>query len=354
MVYSHVAIGDYVSMRDLPPALRATTVDPPAIEVTAVAEAVELQFGLRGGYEPLVSERDQNFRLHTDDGRDFVIKIVSGSEPAAATAFQIAILRHLHGAADIIAPQVVPTIRGDGSGEIADAGTLHTLRAVTWIDGEPLETRALDEVLARQFGVALARLDVALQGFTHPGENQVLAWDLQRVADLRGLLDEIDDTAVFSAVSGAMDDYESRVLPIKQQLPSQVIHGDANPGNVLTSPEGIAFIDFSDGVKAPRIFDLAIAAAYLRPEGDDPSALIAPFIAGYQSIAQLEEIEQNLLFDLVRARLATTITLLYWRLGARDVDDPYRQKTLDLEKSAAVFLRQLDDLGRERFVRKTR
>ena len=339
-------------MSTLSPALEAISVAAPAVEETVVAEAVARQFGLRGSYEPLVSERDQNFRLRADDGNEYVIKVVSSGEDAEATAFQTGLLTHLQCADDVIVPQLVPTIRGDSSGEIAFADNRYRLRAVSWVDGEPLESGYLDAAGAGQLGAALARLDVALQGFAHPGEDRALAWDLQRVVELRDLVGHIDEAATFAAVSDAIDDYESHVLPAKEKLRAQVIHGDANPGNVLATDDGNAFIDFGDAVRAPRVFDIAIAAAYLRAAEDDLLALIVPFVAGYQSVAPLDALEQELLFDLVRARLATTITLLFWRLSERDALDPYRQKTLELENGASVFLQRLDALGHQAFVYK--
>ena len=351
-VYSRLGFVDYVLMSTVPLALEAISTDPPAVAMTVVAEAVGRQFGLLGRFEPLVSERDQNFRLHADDGREYVIKVVSSAEDAEVTAFQIAMLRHLQHADDVSVPRVVQTLGGGSSGEIRLGDTHYRLRAVTWVDGEPLEAGHLDQAGARQFGTALARLDLALQGFAHPGEDRALAWDMQRVVELRGLVDNIDDRAVHAAVAGAIDSYESRVLPVKAKLHSQVIHGDANPGNVLVAGDRNAFIDFGDAVKAPRVFDLAIAAAYLRVPGDDPSVLIAPLVTGYQAVSPLEDLETDLLFDLIRARLATTITLLYWRVSARDPLDPYRQKTLELENGASVFLRKLDAFGRERFHQK--
>jgi Ser/Thr protein kinase RdoA (MazF antagonist) len=351
-VYSRLGFVDYVLMSTVSLALEAISTDPPAVAMTVVAEAVGRQFGLLGRFEPLVSERDQNFRLHADDGREYVIKVVSSAEDAEVTAFQIAMLRHLQHADDVSVPRVVQTLGGGSSGEIRLGDTHYRLRAVTWVDGEPLEAGHLDQAGARQFGTALARLDLALQGFAHPGEDRALAWDMQRVVELRGLVDNIDDRAVHAAVAGAIDSYESRVLPVKAKLHSQVIHGDANPGNVLVAGDRNAFIDFGDAVKAPRVFDLAIAAAYLRVPGDDPSVLIAPLVTGYQAVSPLEDLETDLLFDLIRARLATTITLLYWRVSARDPLDPYRQKTLELENGASVFLRKLDAFGRERFHQK--
>ena len=351
-VYSHAAIGDHVPMSTLPPALAAVSINPPSFEATAVAEAVARQFALQGSLEPLVSERDQNFRLHASDGSRYVVKVIGAAEDDVTTAFEIGLLRHLQLADDVIAPAVIPTIHSGWSGEISSSDARHRLRVVTWVEGELLEAGRLDPTTVGRFGAALARLGTALRGYSHPGENRLLAWDLQRVCELSCLGDHIDETEIRAAVSRAIDDYASRVLPAKPTLPSQVIHGDANPGNVLATSDGIAFIDFGDSVKAPRIFDLAIASAYLRPSGDDPAALIAPFVAGYHSAARLESRELDLLFDLIRARLATTITLLYWRLSAKEDGDPYRQKTLEQESGAARFLSLLDDLGRDRFCQK--
>ena len=351
-VYSHFAIGDHASMSSVIPALAANSIDPPDFAATFIAEAVLRQFGLQGSYSTLVSERDQNFCLRADDGSRYVVKVVGAAEEEVTTDFQIELLRYLRDADDVVVPAVVPTVQGAAHGEIASSDTRYRLRVMTWVAGELLESGELDRPIVERFGAALARLGRALEGYSHRGENTVLAWDLQRVVDLRSLVDNIDDTQTRAAVSSAIDDYASRVAPVKLSLPSQVIHGDANPGNVLVTDDGIGFIDFSDSVRAPRVFDLAIAAAYLRPKGDDPSVLIAPFVSAYQSAAQLEPLELALLFDLIRARMATTITMLYWRLSARDADDPYRQKTLEQENGAPRVLAMLDDLGRDRFSQK--
>jgi Ser/Thr protein kinase RdoA (MazF antagonist) len=87
----------------------------------------------------------------------------------------------------------------------------------------------------------------------------------------------------------------------------------------------------------------------MRVPGDDPTALIEPFIAGYHAVVPLHAVETGLLFDLIRARLTTTVTLLYWRLQARPDNDPYRQKALDIEGRAGKFLTALDTLGRAAF-----
>ena len=339
-------------MKPESPALTAISTDAPSFTQAAVAAAVEAQFGLSGDYALLVSERDQNFQLRTSDGMQFVVKVTSRTEDAASTDFQVGALLHLESAIDIRTPSVVRTVGGKASGQIDDEEASYSLRVVTWVEGVQLETIGVDERLATEFGKALARLDRALHGYSHPGENPVLLWDLQRVVELRKLLDCIDDLSIRKAVERAMYDFEQNVLPAMSDLQLQVIHSDANPENTLVEDREFGFIDFGDIIRAPRIFDVAIASSYLRRLDDSPTALIESFVAGYHSEIRIESREADLLFDLVRGRLATTITLLYWRLEARDEDDQYRQKTLELEGDASQFLKLLDRMGRAEFRQK--
>ena len=351
-VYRVVGIGDTRAMTTESAALTAISVEPPSLATEVVAGAVETQFGLVGAFSPLVSERDQTVLLRTGTGEQYVAKVTSGAEDAAATDFQIGGLLHLEKAADLLVPRVYRTLAGEASGHITDGNSTHRLRVVTWVNGEPLESQPLDTVTSGEFGRALARLDAGLAAYSHPGENSPLLWDLQRTAELRDLIQSITDLSVRYRVASVFDDFEKRVLPVVGTLRSQVIHADANPGNILLTDEGIGFIDFGDMMKAPLVFDVAIAASYLRVFEGEPLQFIVPFVEAYHSITPLNALEADLLFDLVRARLGMTVTLLYWRLGARSEDDPYRQKALDAESGAERYLALLDSLGRTAFRQK--
>jgi len=333
-------------------ALTAILAEPPSLATEVIAGAIETQFGLVGEFSPLVSERDQNFLLRTGTGEQYVAKVTSGAEEAAATDFQIGGLLHLEKAADLLVPRVYRTLAGEVSGHITDGNATHRLRVVTWVNGEPLESQPLDTATSGEFGRALARLGAGLAAYSHPGENSPLLWDLQRTAELRDLIQSITDLSVRYRVASVFDDFEKRVLPVVGTLRSQVIHADANPGNILLTDEGIGFIDFGDMMRAPLVFDVAIAASYLRVFEGEPLQFIVPFVEAYHSITPLNALEADLLFDLVRARLGMTVTLLYWRLGARSEDDPYRQKALDAESGAERYLALLDSLGRTAFRQK--
>ncbi|MDJ0712238.1 MAG: phosphotransferase [Woeseiaceae bacterium] len=330
-------------------ALSAIAIAPPDATVADIAAEVKAQFGLTGDYVPLVSERDQNFRLTCRDGRRFVVKVTSSLEEPAVTDFQIDALLHLEREPRLALPRVVRTADGHKSGTIDVGGTACRLRVVGFVEGTPIDELDLTSALAASFGTALARLDQALDGFTHPGEQPLLLWDMQRTSEVRDLLGYIDDEGLRQRVSAVIDDFDERVAPIMPALRSQVIHCDANPENVLQCEHGIGFIDFGDMMRAPLVFDVAIAAAYLRAE--DPLKLVVPFVMAYRREYPLLDEELDLLFDLLRSRLATSITLLYWRSRERDAEDEYRNKLLASEQSAISFLRALDALGRERFRR---
>ncbi len=333
-------------------ALAGIAAAPPSLRGEAVADAVARQFGRHGELRPLVSERDQNFQLAAADGSRYLVKVTGTSELPATTDLQVLTLRHLEGFADVIAPRVVATLGGETCGCIEADGSSYRLRLMSWVDGVLLETQAIDTALATRFGRALGTLDTALAGVAFDGENPVLLWDLQRVGELRTVLDCVDDASMRARIAIVIEDYEANVVPLKRRLVHQVIHSDANPENVVVDDGAIGFIDFGDIVYAPRVFDVAIAASYLRQDGDDPLALIRPFIAGYHAVAPLTPAETAVLFDLVRARLATSIGLLYWRLQDRPESDEYRRKSLETESNASQFLAALDSIGREDFISK--
>jgi len=75
---------------------------------------------------------------------------------------------------------------------------------------------------------------------------------------------------------------------------------------------------------------------------------IQALVAGFDSIVPLEDRECELLFDLIRMRLATTITILHWRKSARSEEDAYLKKALR-ERSSEHFLRTINGIARRGF-----
>jgi Ser/Thr protein kinase RdoA (MazF antagonist) len=176
---------------------------------------------------------------------------------------------------------------------------------------------------------------------------------MQRAVDLRSLVEFVPDANIRAAVSDCLDDFEQNAEPCFPSLRSQVVHNDMNPGNVLVSddesPSVTGVIDFGDMLRAPLVIDVAIAASYMRSTADDAMEFLAPFVAGFDAVTPLEPLEFELLYDLVRTRLVTTIVLMNWRLSAQPATDEYMKKGVLNERSSEVFLGRLNAISRGQF-----
>jgi Ser/Thr protein kinase RdoA (MazF antagonist) len=332
--------------------LRFIAVEPPGFDASVVAEAVAKQFGLAGDYVLLVSERDQNFCLTTASGERYLVKVASPVEPHDVTDFQIAALSHLARCGVSGVPRNVQTTSGKKHGSIqSDDGAVLCLRVLTWLNGSLLDDSEITPGMANSLGERLAELDIALNSFEHESDGQASLWDTQRAGQLRSLLVHVSDSVVRQQLEAVLDVFEEDVTPALKSLPRQVIHNDANSENILldTSGDLSGIIDFGDLLRAPRIIEVSTAAAYLRPNDDDPLQLLVPLVAGYHQKSPLSAPEFDVLFDLTLTRLAMTVILFYWRLAARDKEDPYLQKQLESEGGAFAFLQSLSGLGREAF-----
>ena len=332
--------------------LQFIAVESPGFDASVVADAVTQQFGLAGDYALLVSERDQNFCLTTANNDRYLVKVTSSAEPHDVTDFQIAALNHLAKCGVSGVPRNVQTISGENRGSIqSDDGVLLCLRVLTWVNGSLLDDSEITPGMASALGNRLAELDTALDSFEHESDGQASLWDTQRAGQLRGLLVHVSDPDVRQQLEAVLDVFEVHVTPALKSLPRQVIHNDANTENILldTSGDLSGIIDFGDLLRAPRIIEVSTAAAYLRPSAGDPLQLLVPLVAGYHQKSPLSAPELNVLFDLILTRLAMTVILFYWRLAARNKEDPYLQKQLNSEGGAFVFLQSLSGLGRDEF-----
>ena len=283
-----------------------------------------------------------------------MFKIANSAECDSTADFQIKALLHIQQQqCPVATPRIHRTLDGNEFSLLHERGTAHVCRVVSYLPGVPLSEVAVSPQLATEFGRSAASLDLALADFDHAGDNQVLLWDLQRASGLRQLLKYVEDADLRAALGTCLDDFDSVLQPVLPSLRRQVIHGDLNGENVLVhagkwdSISGV--IDFGDMLRAPLIVEVAIATAYLRVADGDVMSLIAPFVAGFNSVLPLQDAELELLFDLIRARLAATIAILHWRGAVRGTDDEYSRHYLQHERSAETFLARLDSQGRSEF-----
>ena len=330
--------------------------EAPRLPESEILRLLQEHYGLQPRIDPLLSERDQNFRLRCDDSREFVLKIANAAEDPLATDFQVQALLHLEAylasnECPINVPRILRTVDGSASLTVSSAGQQHVARVVSYVPGIPLGDRSASPTLCRRLGNYLAHLGRALHGFDHPGSDHGLIWDMQQALALRRIADHVADRGLQQDIARTLNDFETFALPHFNELRSQVIHSDFNPENILIDADDHSIvagvIDFGDMLKAPLIVDVAIGASYLRTLQGNPLAGIAEFLAGYHSVTPLEIAEIDMLFDLIRTRVAATITILSWRASLRGANDPYLAGAVASEGDAAEFLLALLELPRK-------
>ncbi len=294
-----------------------TTTPPTFTPADAVLIAADY-FDICAQAKLLDSERDQNFHLEGDNDQRYTLKFANHAEQLSTIEFQSGALRHIATQdATIPVPRVIPNRNGQLHCKLERDGKTHMVRLFSWLDGTPLHETTNDPLLADTIGKLLARLGQALQGFDHPGSNPPLLWDMKHASGLRELLLNTEDSDLRQSIEHTLDRFDNHVQAKLLVLRTQVIHNDLNPDNILLDKTNLhrisGIIDFGDLVKSPLIIDLAVAAAYQLASTDDPLAGALPVIAGYHSVCPLQDAEMDLLVDLIRTRLVTTLVIMAYR-----------------------------------------
>ena len=195
-------------------------------------------YGLQTAVRPLPSERDQNFHLKTEDGREFVLKIANAAEQRETLDLQHKALEHLAAQAPALSlPRVCATTDGKTIATINSNGeATFFLRLLTWVPGTLLaHVKPHRPDLWRSFGSALGTIDRALQDFDHPAAHRSLKWDLKQAHWIRDYLHYIEQPARRAMIEQCLSQFELEVAPLLSALRASVIHNDANDYNVLVS-----------------------------------------------------------------------------------------------------------------------
>lgn len=316
------APGDPPAPPDLGDELLSTA--PPEVSLDQALQVAQQQFGLQGPIAPLPGERDRNFRVHLPAGGRAILKFVSLAEPAAETAFQVAVLRHLqsrgaaHGQGMVPTPRALVTLQGDDFGRWTAAdGTAFRVRAYTFLEGTPALQVAGSAALRQSFGGALAALDLALQDFTHQGLQRVFLWDLMQLPSLAPCVHFIRDTALRATAQALLQAFDQGIRPLLGSLRMQAIHNDLSKSNFIVAAgneaEVAGILDFGDMAHAPLVCDLAIGASYQMSDAADPLRALQEIREGFESVLPLQADERELLLDLVVARVVQRLIVTEWR-----------------------------------------
>lgn len=295
---------------------------PPVLTDDQAMALAHDHFGLTGSLRRLTSERDLNFHIVAPGGA-FVLKIANPAEPHAVTNLQTAALLHLERhAPDLPVPRVIRA--RDGRYEIDLPQGL--VRLLSYLDGRMMHTAPRTPALRRALATIAARLTIGLQGFSHPAASHVLQWDIRHSTHLRPLLPDIADPHLRALASDFLDHFDRDIAPRLPECRWQVVHNDLNPHNVVVDADDPSrlrgILDFGDMVHTPLICDLAIAASYQIDTADCLTGL-TEMAAAYHAVLPLTRVEAYLLYDLVLARMVTTIAITSWRAARYPDNAPY-------------------------------
>jgi Ser/Thr protein kinase RdoA (MazF antagonist) len=314
-------------MTDLHPIFATMTVPADDIsdeEAVAVARA---HWGIAARAKLLTGERDRNFHLVAEDGREFVLKFANPAEPPGVTDLQIKALQHVARTdPGFNVPRMVPLPGGAIEAVVARANRPARVRLLSWVHGTPIRHAPRTAAQRESCGRALARLGLALQGFEHPHSRYELIWDLTHALRLREILHHLEDAPAERAIGALLDDYEREVVPVLPGLRHQVLYNDMNHGNTLVDParpdEVVGIIDFGDLVRTALVIDVAVGA--ITAVGDDMAvpAALARFVGGFHAVRPLLAEEVALLPVLTAVRAAIGTVLQAWHRKVH-VDNPH-------------------------------
>ncbi|MDQ3752684.1 MAG: aminotransferase class III-fold pyridoxal phosphate-dependent enzyme [Actinomycetota bacterium] len=326
---------------------------PPAFSPPAVAAAAKRLFGLTGAITSLDSERDQNLRVVSDQGRPYLLKISNPADSPGVIEMQTQALLHIiREVPELPVMRPLPTLEGALHGTLDDADAhSHLVRLFTFLPGRMSSSIDLDRGAMRGFGSMVARMGLALRGFWHPAGGYKILWDLKHTAELRPFLDLVADDERRSMCARTLDRLEEHTLPSLPGLRAQIIHNDLTLDNVLLdatrSVSGI--VDFGDLTHTALIGDLAIALVSLMWERPEPFEAAEAAIAGYRLVSSIEDAEARLLGDLVSARLLALILIANWRVARYPENSAYIMANVDL---AWRLLQLFDALGSSQVARR--
>ena len=288
-------------------------------------------WGLDARLSQLDGEYDLNFLVRAANGQDYILKVMRTGYDAEFVDLQIKALEHIAAAApELPFPKFFPDLTSELLPEIEDAQGM--VRLVWLLERMPGKCYARSapkiEDLILKLGRVLGVTDRALEGFEHASlHREGFKWDLMQAGWIAEQLDAIDDPTRRALLQDVVAGFGA-ICSHLGDLPRQAIHNDANDYNFLVEGElsehrsVSGLIDLGDMCLAPRICDVAIAGAYVVLDHPQPERALAALVRGYHAVNRLHPREVDLIWPLLRMRLAVSV-VNSTRMAVENPDDPY-------------------------------
>lgn len=269
-------------------------------------EILNIEFGLDvTNIKSLVGYETLNYRISTNE-KKYVVKVYD---------YDLQTLEIIKGESDFQKhlveldceyPAPIPTRSGD---DFFVYNHNKIIRCLTFLEGIFLaEVDHTDELISH-FGSTLANLNIKTRDLYIPSlQAKQISWDLSNTHWSRDNLVNITEPRKRSLVDYFLLQFDSNVRPIMHQLPSQIIHNDANDWNVLCADNKVkGIIDFGDAVYSTRISEIAVALSYVIVEKEDPIHLCEQFLQAYHNTNPITEKEIDALYLFISARMCISL-----------------------------------------------
>ncbi|MCH2138442.1 MAG: aminotransferase class III-fold pyridoxal phosphate-dependent enzyme [Phycisphaerales bacterium] len=236
----------------------------------------------------------------------------------------------------------LPSITGELCVPVEIDARHATARMLTRMEGTPWRAQACPADALEVIGRSLANTHEALQIVSLDAARRTHAWDLAQAGQHRASVGYIECPDLRMAADWALQLHDACDL---SDCPRGVLHGDFNDENVLLyEGEVSGILDFGDVLEGPMVLDLAIAVAYALQHVNHDLAQVAPLVAAYDAVRPLNADEQQVLFPMVVARLATSVCIS----AARRATMPDAPESLQSMDGALLALHNSRPLWGER------
>ena len=300
-----------------------------------------MHYGLRAHATTLGSQQDKNFVVTgPDDEIVGVLKIANPAFNAAEIEAQdLAAVRIAETEPSLRVAVPLPNLSGQKytaiSGLVDGTAYVRLLRYLP--GGTLLDSGYLSPTAVAGLGEVAGRVSRALEGFSHPGLDRILQWDLRYGADVVAeLISHVADPAQRARIEEATRDAWARIAPHADDLPRQAVHLDLTDANVVVSrsaggsahPDGV--IDFGDLSDSWAVSELAITvSSALGHPGTEPTSIL-PAVRAFHAVRPLIAVEVEALWPLLVLRTAV-LPVSGAQQAVLDPDNPYITEQSDGE-----------------------
>lgn len=300
-------------------------------------------YGVTGRASPLPGERDCNFRLDSEDGATYVLKVFSETENPGFIDAQVRTMQLLTGSVGAVFPLPLPATAGGTTARWHSGTAEHAVWLQPFLPGTvAAETRDLPVSLLEDAGRTLGRMTATLARHEERAARRQFDWSPDSASGIiRAHLQDMP-AEKRPLLEDVLNGFALHTAPRLHELRRSLIHNDVNDHNLLVSGDRVTgILDFGDMVESFTVCDPAHALAYLLLDREDVPEMAAAFMRAFAAAFPLSGAELASVWDFIRLRLALSVTMSARQQALRP-DDPY------LSVSEAPAWRLLERLGEGR------